>query len=308
MTNSVTGICVVLETELKRISIILNSLDALVYISDMQTYEMIFMNRYGEQHWGAWKGKRCWQVLQADQTGPCSFCTNHLLIDSAGKPTGVHIWEFQNTITGEWFECRDEAIEWIDGRLVRMEMAFNITARKALEAELKAAREHAEKLAQTDTLTGIKNRRAFFDNTTRLVKQACRYERPLTTVMIDIDNFKTINDTHGHFIGDEVIRQVATLISQNLREVDIFGRMGGEEFGLVFPETDFAEAQTLCERLRSLIEKLTIELNGHALKITCSFGMACKSSEKDSIESLLTLADKALYKAKNLGRNRVEFI
>ncbi len=288
---------------------ILDSLDALVYVSDMETYELIYVNRYGETLWGSWRGRRCFEVLQAGQTRPCAFCTNHLLRDPDGTPRAVHVWEFQNTVTQRWFQCRDQAIEWIDGRIVRLEIAVDISDRKALEAELRVAHEQAERLARIDTLTGLYNRRAFFDIADRLLGQALRGSRDLCVAMIDIDHFKQINDRHGHFVGDEVIRQVADTIGANLRDIDLTGRLGGEEFGIVLPEIDPAAAAAVCERIRGAVSALTFDAGDETgIGVTCSIGIAGRgitAEVGDDIDTLLALADRALYRAKRDGRNRV---
>lgn len=108
------------------------------------------------------QGRHCWEVLQKDQTGPCAFCTNPKLLNEDNEPTGIYVWEFQNTKTGHWYQCRDQAVRWVDGRLVRIEIAVDITERKQREQELLEARRKAEILADTDSLTSVYNRRAFF--------------------------------------------------------------------------------------------------------------------------------------------------
>ncbi|MCF6289951.1 MAG: ATP-binding protein [Desulfobacterales bacterium] len=130
----------------ERFRTLLNSLDSLVYVADMDTYELLFINEYGQKIWGNVVGKTCWQALQAGQTGPCEFCTNAKLLDDKGEPRGVHVWELQNTVDNEWYECRDQAIRWPDGHYVRMEIATNITQRK--QAEMALAQEK-ERLAVT---------------------------------------------------------------------------------------------------------------------------------------------------------------
>ena len=109
----------------------MNSLDAFVYIADMETHEILFINEYGRKVWGDIEGQLCWKVIQTGQSGPCSFCTNDRLLDPQGLSTGTYRWEFQNTKNGQWYDCRDKAVPWLDGRMVRMEIATDITERKA---------------------------------------------------------------------------------------------------------------------------------------------------------------------------------
>ncbi len=116
---------------------VLDSLDAVVYVADLETHELLLVNEYVKSRWGDIQGKICWQSLQKGQEGPCPFCTNDRLVDAGGRPTGALVWEFQNTVTGQWFQCRDVAIPWRDGRLVRMEIAADVS-------ELRSARERAE--------------------------------------------------------------------------------------------------------------------------------------------------------------------
>jgi len=114
----------------ERFQAVLDGLDSLVYVADMDTYEILFGNSICCEMFGDVVGKTCYQVLQSGQEAPCSFCTNHLLLDEQGKPAGVHVWEFQNTLNGEWYGIRDQAIRWVDGRIVRMEISTNITEQK----------------------------------------------------------------------------------------------------------------------------------------------------------------------------------
>ena len=118
-----------------RLHEILDSLDSLVYVADMQTYETLFVNQHGKRVWGDFTGQTCWQAFQSRQTGPCSFCTNARLLHPDGTPTGVYVWEFQNAVTKRYYECRDSAIRWPDGRMVRLEIATDITDRKQIEAQ-----------------------------------------------------------------------------------------------------------------------------------------------------------------------------
>ena len=119
---------------------ILNSIDALIYVSDIETHEILFINKVGRSRFGDVIGKKCYSCLQKDLNKPCSFCTNHLLIDETG-PTGVYRWEYHNTLINRWYDCRDRAIRWTNGRLVRLEIATDITEQKQYEENIQRSEE-----------------------------------------------------------------------------------------------------------------------------------------------------------------------
>jgi two-component sensor histidine kinase len=125
---------------------ILNGLDAIVYVADMTTYEVLFANRFVKEAIGDIQGKTCWESLQVGQTGPCEFCTNDKLVDSKGNPTKAYRWEFQNTVNNRWYDIHDSAVHWVDGRLVRLEIAYDVTERKAMEESLREALKEKETL------------------------------------------------------------------------------------------------------------------------------------------------------------------
>jgi PAS domain S-box-containing protein len=128
----------------KRLAAILDSLDSIVYVADMNTHEILFVNRYTQNIFGDITGQTCWKVLQANQAMPCDFCSNDKLLTPEGEPMGVYSWEFRNTKDRKWYEIRDRAIHWTDGRLVRLEIATDITDRKNADEELLTYREHLE--------------------------------------------------------------------------------------------------------------------------------------------------------------------
>lgn len=285
---------------------VLDGLDALVYVSDMQSHELLYVNKYGREIWGSdIQGKICWQVLQKDQDGPCSFCTNKKLLKKDGTAGDVYVWEFQNTLNNRWYQCRDQAITWIDGRTVRMEIATDITTLKNSEQKLLEAKLLAEEHAGQDELTSLNNRRAFFEQGRQLFKQARRYQHPISVMMIDIDHFKNINDNHGHSIGDSVLKNIAQLLKKTIREVDILARLGGEEFAIIMPQTSIEEARNLAERIRQRVEAESMQHDTLQIKITASFGIAACMTEDNDLEKMLTMADDALYIAKKKGRNQV---
>ncbi|MCJ7624124.1 MAG: diguanylate cyclase [Anaerolineaceae bacterium] len=172
--------------------------------------------------------------------------------------------------------------------------------------ERKRAELKLHKLSITDPLTKIYNRRHFFDLAEKELDRTKRYETPLSVILIDIDNFKRINDTYGHVVGDHVLRTVTGNIAVNLREVDIFARYGGEEFIILLPETSMDEAGKVAERLRGLIHAAQIEISKDVVSVTISLGVVGVVLRKDiSLDELLDLADQALYHSKEAGRNRV---
>ena len=138
-----------LKSSHDRLKTVLDSIDALVYVVDMHTYEILFINKYGKDMWGDIEGKICWQTIQAGQTGPCSFCTSDKLVTRDGVPTGIHIWEYQNSVNNNWYKCLDQAISWIDGRMVRMELAYDITEQKFLEETVLHERSLTDRIMKT---------------------------------------------------------------------------------------------------------------------------------------------------------------
>ncbi len=140
---------IALQSSHKRLKAVLDSIDALVYVVDMQTYEILFINQYGKDVWGNIEGKTCWQTIQAGQTGPCSFCTSDRLLTGDGAPGSIYVWEFQNTVNGNWYKCLDQAISWIDGRIARMELAYDITDQKLLEGAVLRERSMVDRIMKT---------------------------------------------------------------------------------------------------------------------------------------------------------------
>lgn len=284
---------------------VLNSLDALIYVADMKTYELLFINDYARKKWGEPGNKRCWEYLQTNQSGPCAFCTNDKLLDENQQANGVYVWEFQNTQNGHWYQCRDEAIRWINGDLVRIEIATDITDRKRMEQELEAARREAEYLAGTDPLTDLNNRRVFFNLGEQVLKEALRFNCPTSIIMFDLDHFKLINDTWGHNVGDAVLKRVADIAAATVRAADILARIGGEEFAILLPQTDLPQARTLAERIRKAIAADVLLINNAPIGVEASFGISCcEECGELTLTDLLNIADQQLYLSKKHGRNR----
>ncbi len=195
------------------------------------------------------------------------------------------------------------------GVLVLRDVTEQERMRREVEAAgtaLQTANTELERLANTDALTGLANRRHFLARLEDEVQRAERYGRTLSLVLLDLDRFKEINDLRGHPAGDEVLRRVAGALREVSREVDLPGRLGGEELVLLLPETDLAGGRAVAERLRAGIGALEFGAEGEASwRVTASFGVACIGGETATVDELIHEADEALYRAKATGRDRV---
>jgi diguanylate cyclase (GGDEF)-like protein len=157
-------------------------------------------------------------------------------------------------------------------------------------------------LSRTDTLTSLNNRRSFFELAERRLQ---RSTDDVVAVMIDIDRFKSINDEHGHRVGDQVIREIAARLDRSVRQRDVLGRYGGEEFAVLATARTTAEGHTLGERLRTAVADRPVDTDAGPLDVTVSIGVHRPTEPGGTADRLLNVADRALYEAKRAGRNRV---
>jgi len=174
--------------------------------------------------------------------------------------------------------------------------------------ELEAARAQLDVLATRDELTGVHNRRHFLVLADREWARCRRYDMAAALLMIDVDRFKRVNDTHGHLAGDLMLREIARAVSDTLRQPDLLGRFGGEEFVVFLPHADPLGALDAAERIRDRVGKLSLEWKGHAVRATVSVGVAALDLGHDSLGALIQDADLALYAAKDAGRNCVRTV
>ena len=175
----------------------------------------------------------------------------------------------------------------------------DITAMRRMLAELRT-------MATYDNLTNIYNRASFYKLAEYEIDMALEQKSPVAVFEIDIDHFKTVNDTYGHLGGDEILKALVIRISSRLRDSDIFGRVGGEEFNILMPNTKLENAKKAAQRIKTLIERMPFEFNGREINVTISIGVAMFDAQRHTdIERLFRDADTALYRAKNTGRNRV---
>jgi len=168
--------------------------------------------------------------------------------------------------------------------------------------QLKISKEEAERLARVDDLTGLYNRRAFYEYGKVLANNSQRNKDELAMILMDIDNFKTINDDFGHAAGDAALKQIGQILLQRLRKSDIFARIGGEEFGMLLPLTSLNKAARLAEELRRVIGETPVTFENRSFTVTASFGV---TSDISDIDTLVRQADIAMYQSKESGRNAV---
>ena len=176
---------------------------------------------------------------------------------------------------------------------------------RRLTKNLQVMNEELTEMAITDSLTGAFNRRHFMQSAQSELEKLHQHEHSVCTIMLDIDNFKSINDRFGHDIGDRVLLHVSNLCKNILRLNDIFGRMGGEEFAVLLPDTDLEKASEIATRLCRILSESVIEISSNKVFFTASFGVSSLCISDESCEQALKRADLALYKAKHGGRNRV---
>jgi len=165
--------------------------------------------------------------------------------------------------------------------------------------------EEIERVAITDSLTEIHTRRYVIERFQEEMKRSQARHMKLSFLMIDVDLFKEINDTHGHLTGDQVLREIGKIIKENTREIDIPARYGGEEFCIVLPDTDYLGAQYVAERIRKAVQEKMMKIYDTTINVTISVGVSNYPKDSEKMNDLIDKADFALYRAKKYGRNRV---
>ena len=184
-------------------------------------------------------------------------------------------------------------------------LIYDVTEFASSKRALERANEQLAKLSMTDRLTGLLNRGTWENLVDAEYERFRRYGQTTSLVMFDIDHFKPVNDTYGHLAGDEVIRHTAEVTRNNIRQSDSAGRYGGEEFGIILPETDAESARVICERIREAIENSTVSTTAGDIRYTVSMGIAQLTETPENYMQWMQKADEALYKAKESGRNKV---
>jgi diguanylate cyclase (GGDEF)-like protein len=248
------------------------------------------------------KKVKCWEIFKCKKKD----CPAYKSID-------LRCWLFSRThcrdeIQGKFLEKMEECINCEVFRknidIQNIKNTFNLVNKQLKEFRklVNDRDKKLEKLATTDKLTGAHNRTKFDEIMDREMERFRRYNEPLSLIMFDIDNFKEINDTYGHSIGDYILQKIAAIARETIRKIDYFVRWGGEEFIVISPETTLEKAHALAKRLRRNVENYRFNKVG---KATVSLGVT-EFNNRDTIDTLIKRVDDIMYKAKIKGKNRVE--
>jgi diguanylate cyclase (GGDEF)-like protein len=185
------------------------------------------------------------------------------------------------------------------------DLVWTIVEQKRSDEQIRLLNTQLEQMAMTDELTGLTNRRSFYLEGEKEIKKAHRYHTPFSLLMVDLDEFKTINDRFGHEAGDKMLQCVARALLDNIREIDVLARLGGEEFGILLPNTKVTDAVHLAERLRLAIEGVYCSVGERKMNVTASIGVTSARGDVSTLDAMLRNADIAMYRAKSRGRNLV---
>lgn len=292
-------------------------------IIDLSNREVLYANKSMKAIMVDSSETKCWQSIYG-QNDICSWCRADELIGMVdNKKDDKPIYEFEhfNEYMNRWYKVQKKVTKLEDGKKVLISILVDITSQKESQGKLisaqvklaqkaqklKEAQKELERLTLIDPMTNLYNRRYFLEASKVSFELAKRNGEELSVLMLDIDNFKNINDTYGHKAGDEVIVTLADKLVEYTRKNDLLFRFGGEEFVVLLLDTDIDEASNIAQNIREKIEKLTIDItDAKEIKFTVSIGVS-KVCIDDSCttEDAVNRADKALYEAKNSGRNRV---
>lgn len=280
-----------------------------VYVVDLTTLEVIYANTGAGHQFAQSSGSAlCHQQIYREER-PCLTCKRAQLLDTNGQPNGeIIISERFNEVDDCWYQLREGSFALSNGRAVMYSIAIDIGDTKKIQndlaeahAELALKNQLLERLTVTDSLTGLFNRRKFDEVFLQECERTLRTQQPLSLILVDIDHFKSVNDVHGHQVGDLLLVAFANVLRQCVRSIDTVARWGGEEFMVLCPSTKLSGACVVAEKIRSTMERF--DFAGVGLK-TCCFGVA-EFQANETPQTTIQRADEALYRAKASGRNRV---
>ena len=244
---------------------------------------------------------RSTRLLHGPNTDPQTVAAVRAAME-AQRPIRVELLNYNREDEEFWIDTHIVPLRDAHGRVTHFAtIGRDLSATKRLQQELQS-------MASTDPLTGLLNRRRFLEQADKEFLRSQRYQHELSAVMLDIDHFKAINDTRGHFVGDQVLIALSRAAENLLRDIDILCRWGGDEFVILMPETPLAGAAILAERLREMLARLAVDTTVGTVRFTVSAGVAARSESDAGLTDILQRADTALYAAKQHGRNRIQVL
>jgi diguanylate cyclase (GGDEF)-like protein len=287
------------ETETARtlniLQTITDNMDSIIYVNDVKTHELVFMNKALtdslELEQQEPLGQFCWQTLQKARSGPCSFCPMNQMLDNQYNVVKTPlIWEFQSTKTGKWYLIKDDIIKWIDGRDVHIETATEITSQKIYEQEL-------QQYATFDMMTGAYNREWGSRQLQGLLSNRHALETQNNSlVFIDINDLKLVNDTYGHDVGDDLIRETVSIIRSCVRKVDVLCRWGGDEFVLILQCGEDTARRIMGDVCKKMDD---ISADGRKqYRLSISYGITPLDTSSTNLETVIARADHLMYESK----------
>lgn len=291
------------------------------YAVDVETYEVVYANKMMSEGLFAPREEFCWKKVFG-QEEICSWCkVPDLKQRSRQYKNDKLISSFFDEATDKWFQAFDELISWPDGRTVKYTILVDISEQKEIQAsmikthaklaiqskKLQQANKKLQYLSEKDYLTGIDNRRSYFKKGVELFEASLDEPYDFYVAMLDLDRFKTINDTYGHSVGDEVLKEFTSLIESLLDESDIFGRLGGEEFSIILVSDNKDDVIAKLETIKNKVKFIDLKVDGKKVDVSVSIGFDKKISTDKTLDELLERADKFLYEAKNDGRDILKF-
>lgn len=298
----------------------LDTLPFAAYVVDIETYEVVYLNQLMNDKLYAPQEEFCWKKIYG-QEEVCSWCSIAALksieLKAKNKKVQNSFFDESNDI---WIQSYNELVRWVDGRVVKYCIEIDITEQKEIQSsmietqtklaiqskELQKANEKLEFLATKDYLTKINNRGNFFKLADLIWNQKTADTEKLYVAMMDLDKFKNINDTYGHAAGDQVLIIFAKTVSDMLEDTDIFGRLGGEEFGVLLKSNNTESVVKKLEKIKNAIEQISIKNAQDEIRFTMSIGLSQKEGA-EPIDVCLEKADIQLYDAKKSGRNTIRY-
>lgn len=281
---------------------ILNNMGVDVYVNDYETHEILYLNESMAAPYGnvdGMLGSICWKALYDDKTGECDFCPKQHLIDEEGNPTKIYSWDYMRPFDGSWFRVLSGAFPWVDGRLAQVISSVDITENKRNE-------EIIRQMAEKDMLTNLPNRLRMTNDCESRFPLLRENGEEAFVVFFDLDGFKSINDNHGHVVGDEFLSEVGAFLLSNPMTRSRCYRYGGDEFVILW---DASAPCTLLELIQSVKQRFEQTWRLKEQEVDCGLSIGVSHFPHDDVSpfTLIRFADQAMYHSKTERKCNVYF-